>query len=264
MGVGITMAEVKTIRNPLKEAQKVMFDMLVHIDQICKDNDITYWLSDGSLLGSIRHKGFIPWDDDMDIGMLRKDYNKFKRVIRNCLPDKYKVETYKLYITGKHNWMKIMFLDDFEWVGSDGRELKGISIDIFPFDYVKGHSCISKPGMFFHRIAKLLYPNQITSIKSAIAAIVNRIKWHNIYCTFNRETSTITYGIETPFYGYAYFDKKDIFPLKTGPFEGRQFPIPNNADRILKNVYGDYMKIPREADWQIHMENLQFSNQNNR
>lgn len=258
----MNMKEVNMTRNPLKEAQKVLFNMMVHIDEICKNNDIPYWLADGSLLGSVRHQGFIPWDDDIDIGMLRKDYNRFKRVLRTCLSEKYKVETYKLNTNGKHNWLKIMFLDDFEWLDKDGNKHKGISLDIFPFDFAKGDNCISKPMMIFNRLSRLNYPNKITSVKLAIAAVMNRMKWHNLYCAFNHETSTITYGIETPFFRSAFYDIKDIFPLKTGPFEERHFPIPNNADRFLTNLYGDYMTIPKEEDRLIHMENLQLSNQN--
>jgi len=250
------MTEINSNESPLREVQKVLTSMMVTIDTICKENDIPYFLSDGSLLGCIRHGGFIPWDDDIDIGMLRKDYNKFMKVIKTNLPSIYKVETYKLHIHRKHNWLKIMYLDDFEWVGKDGDTRKGTSIDIFPFDYVQGVDNISPAGKIFNRLSRLMYPKKINNPKDFIASMVIRAKLYNFYCPFNKETDTITYGIETPFYGSAFFTKDEIFPLKTGTFENQQFNIPGNPDHFLTTVYGDYMKIPEEADRQIHMANL--------
>jgi lipopolysaccharide cholinephosphotransferase len=253
------MIETEKMRNPLKEAQMVMTTMMVSIHTICKEHNIPYWLADGSLLGSIRHEGFIPWDDDIDLGMLRKDYNKFKKVIGEALPNQYKIESYDLNTHGKHNWLKIMYLDDFEWVDTNGDHHKGLSIDIFPFDYVQGTDDISTFGKIFHRVSRLNYPSKVKNLKDLAALLINKSKVHNLYCTFNKKTSTITYGVETHFYGFAYFNLEDIFPLKTGPFEGQIFNIPNNPDQYLKTVYGDYMKIPDEKERQIHMENLQFS-----
>lgn len=247
------------IKDPLKEAQKVLTSMMVSIHAICEEENIPYFLSDGSLLGCIRHGGFIPWDDDIDIGMLRKDYNKFKKVIKEKLPAIYKVESYKLNTHGKHNWLKIMYLEDFKWIDQDGEIHKGISIDIFPYDYVKGIEKMSLPGKIFNRLSRLIYPKKINNLKDFIALIMVRAKLYNLYCPFNKETNFITYGIETPFYGFAFFKKDEIFPLKTGVFEHQQFNIPCNPDHFLKTLYGDYMKLPEEADRRIHMENLQLT-----
>jgi lipopolysaccharide cholinephosphotransferase len=253
------MTETKPMKNPLKRAQKVLTEMLTVIHNICKDNNIDYFLTDGSLLGHVRHGGFIPWDDDIDIGMLRKDYNRFKKIIDSSLPDIYKVETYDLNTHGKHNWVKIMYLGDFEWVDADGERHKGISLDIFPYDYVLGKEKLSVTGQIFNRLSRVFYPKKITNPKDLLHTILNRSKLYNLYCPFMKETDTITYGVETHFYGIAYFDINEIFPLKTGIFEGQEFNIPKNPDHYLKNIYGDYMKIPDESDRQIHMVNLQLS-----
>ncbi|MEW9053530.1 MAG: LicD family protein [Neobacillus sp.] len=256
------MAEEKVKGNPLKEAQSVMTTMMISIHNLCNEHQIPYWLVDGSLLGSVRHEGFIPWDDDIDLGMLRKDFNKFKKVIKDGLPKEYKIETHELNTHGKHNWLKIMYLDDFEWVDTNGDHHKGLSIDIFPFDYVRGKNQISLAGKFFHRISRLNYPAKVTSPKDALVRVINKASLQNLYLPFNKKTTTITYGVETHFYGFAYFDISEIFPLKTGPFEGHMFNIPHNPDYWLKTVYGDYMKIPDEQDRQIHMMSLQFSENN--
>lgn len=253
------MIELKSEKNPLREAQKVLTTMLGVIDHICKENDIPYFLTDGSLLGCIRHGGFIPWDDDIDMGMLRKDYNRFKKIIKASLPDIYKIETYSVNTHGKHNWLKIMYLEDFEWADADGKRHKGISIDIFPYDYVLEKEKISLPGRIFNRLSRIYYPRKVTNPKTFLHFILNRSKLFNLYCPFIKESNTITYGVETPFYGWVYFDVNEIFPLSTGVFEGQTFNIPKNPDYYLKVVYGDYMKIPDEKERQIHMSDLQFS-----
>ena len=71
----------------LKEAQELMTTILKDIDSICRKNNINYWIESGTLLGAVRHKGFIPWDDDIDIGMLREDYNKFLEIANKDLKD---------------------------------------------------------------------------------------------------------------------------------------------------------------------------------
>jgi lipopolysaccharide cholinephosphotransferase len=251
------MIETTNTNNTLKEVQTVLISMMETIHTICKENNIPYFLSDGSLLGSIRHRGFIPWDDDIDIGMLRKDYNRFKKVLKTSLPDIYKVESYNLNTHGKHNWLKVMYLENFHWVDSDGNRYKGISIDIFPFDFVPEKGQLSLPGQIFNRLSRIYYPKKINGPKPFIHFILNRLKLYNLYSPFNKETKTITYGLETPFYGWRFFDLDEIFPLKTGTFEGREFTIPKNPDYYLKTVYGDYMKVPDEADRHFHYHNLQ-------
>ena len=74
-------------------AQKVMLEILVEIHRICVENDITYWLEAGTLLGAIRHKGFIPWDDDCDVSMPRKDYERFLQIAQEKLPETMFLQT---------------------------------------------------------------------------------------------------------------------------------------------------------------------------
>ena len=79
--------------SPLRFQQLRMLDILCYIDAICKENNIKYWLSSGTLIGAVRHGGFIPWDDDLDIEMLREDYLKFEKVFREN--DDFALQTYK-------------------------------------------------------------------------------------------------------------------------------------------------------------------------
>lgn len=248
-------------QSPLEAAQEVMTDILNVIHQICERNNIKYWLSDGTLLGSVRHGGFIPWDDDADISMLREDYNKFIRIVKEELPEPYKLQSAEHQTHGLHNWCKIMYMDDFEWVDWHGNWTKGLSVDIFPFDYVRQKNVekLSLLEKAANRLASIRYPIEGNGVKAFLQRRVQKLKVHNYYSRFNRETDIVTYGIETPYYGYAYFNVHDIFPLSKGRFGDYSFYIPKNYDRYLTVEYGNYMDIPKEEEQVSHMSNLRFT-----
>lgn len=120
----------------LKTIRKIELELLNEVDAICRKHNIQYFLSGGTMLGAVRHKGFIPWDDDIDIAMLRGDFNKFKQVCADELSDKYQYQSYDNSegyhyffdkITIKDTYFSTKYSDIFDM-------LKGISMDIFVFD----------------------------------------------------------------------------------------------------------------------------------
>ena len=129
---------VDKLDTELKKLQNIEFEILLEFDRICKKHNIMYQLFAGTLLGAIRHRGFIPWDDDIDVCLLRKDYNVFIDVCRTELDSKYFLQTYE---TDKHSiWQfakirknNTLFLED---AVSECDIHHGIFIDIFPFDNV--------------------------------------------------------------------------------------------------------------------------------
>jgi lipopolysaccharide cholinephosphotransferase len=248
-------------QDPLLAAQSVMTDMLYVIHQICEKHGLKYWLTDGSLLGSIRHEGFIPWDDDADIGMMREDYNKFLSIIKQELPSPYKVQSKTHQTHGLHNWCKIMYMDDFEWIDWWGNWTKGLSIDIFPFDFVpeKNENNKSLKEKLINRVATIRYPLHGNIVKTTLQRAINKAKIHDIYSKYNKKTNIVTYGIELPYYGWAYFQVDEIFPLKKGKFGNHEFYIPNNYDRYLEKLYGEYMKLPKLEERVSHMAHLRFA-----
>lgn len=246
-------------KDPLKQAQGLMLEMMVALHDICEAHQIPYWLTDGTLLGSARHKGFIPWDDDADIAMLREDYERFVNVVAANLPEPFKVETVEENTQGKHNWLKLIYLDGFEWIDWDGVKRKGLSIDIFPFDYVHETSKVQK---LVHRLARLEYPMKINGVKDFICRTINNMQVQKIYAKFTKKSNIVTYGVETPFFGWAYFEVDKIFPLQKGIFEGKYFQVPSDTHHYLTLLYGDYMKPPAESERRIHMGNLQFTDEN--
>lgn len=250
--------ENATQQDPLKYAQSLMLQMMVAIHNICEEHNIPYWLTDGTLLGSKRHKGFIPWDDDADLAMLREDYEKFSRIVATHLPEPFQVETVDINTQGKHNWLKIVYLGGFEWTDWDGVKRQGLSIDIFPFDYVHETSKVQK---ITHRLARLEYPMQVNSAKDFICRIINNMQIQKIYAKFTKKSNIVTYGVETPFFGWAYFEVDKIFPLQKGIFEGEWFQTPKDTHEYLTLLYGDYMQPPKESERRIHMGDLQLTNE---
>ena len=120
----------------LNHIREMELELLAEIDRICRANNIQYFLSGGTMLGAVRHKGFIPWDDDIDIAMLRDDFEKFKQVCVDQLPEKYQYQSftnkdgYHYFfdkITIKDTYFSTKYSDQFDM-------LKGISMDIFVFD----------------------------------------------------------------------------------------------------------------------------------
>ena len=121
----------------LRKVQLVQLDIAKEVDRICKKHNIKYFLVGGTLIGAVRHKGFIPWDDDLDIGMLRSDYDKFFEIAQKELYKKYEIVDWKIDPYYPHPMAKVVKK------GTIYRESKrrdngnhGIWIDIFPYDKV--------------------------------------------------------------------------------------------------------------------------------
>ena len=244
------------------KAQQIMLEILLEIHRICEDNNLIYWLDAGTLLGAIRHKGFIPWDDDCDISMPRKDYNKFLAIAQEYLPNNMFLQhkgTDKKY---PENFAKVRMLGtELIEHDEDGTEdyCHGIFVDIFPYDrydyewfmnWMKWLNGIrSKKGKYkkgsIKRTFVSLYVNVILFIPLQISYIAKKffIKNKSIICS--KEGMFFTYGLECCPIRMTKID--DILPVCKGQkiFEGYDFCIPNNSDAVLKNNFGnDYMILP--------------------
>lgn len=246
----------------LNQLHKVGLEILTVIDKVCKKYGIPYFLCGGSLLGSIRHKGFIPWDDDIDIGMLREDYDKFQKCF---LKEHFKDYYLHSFNTDNHYWLPFMKVrknnttineKDIEKLDTH----KGIFVDIFPFDKVtdKGftkrlavrsffikliiEAIFCKRKIYKYRDARrpiitfmvtLLPSKLLIKIQHYLMTKDNKKKYNHCICFVgNYHTKK------------DYIRINDLYPVKSGLFENKSFSVPNNPNVYLKNLYGDYMELP--------------------
>lgn len=243
-------------------AQKVMLEILLEIHRICEENKITYWLEAGTLLGAVRHKGFIPWDDDCDVAMPRKDYEKFLKIAQEKLPDNMFLQTEKTDSEYPIPWAKIrkngtILIE----TGESGEEKyhHGIFVDIFPYDYYESEEIIRKLQWARRtKDEKNKYPRG--SLKRILfglyANILLYVPIHNIE---RKRKYLVEHREEYNSKNYHYFSYAadvgdvcvttidDVLPTRLGKniFEGVSFYVPNNFDNVLKANYGtNYMKLP--------------------
>lgn len=259
--------ELKTRFNPegsiLRRQQNKMLEMVIELDRICRKHQIPYFLYGGTLLGAIRHNGFIPWDDDLDVGLMRKDYIKLMKVLPKELPNHIALQNNDTDPNYFYFFAKLRDKNSLlEEESPYDRVFKerGIFIDIFPFDHQR---------LWTHLLGEPLQGHTFKIFRTSknlrwAMQKIRLITWFNRYITFpilrgisritNGKTLTYDYGI--PF--HIVFDEKDIFPLTTHEFEGIQLSVPGNSHRMLQTQFGDYMQLPNLNNLQTHVSKLEF------
>lgn len=236
----------------LRRDQKELVKVLQAFAKICKEHDIKWWLCSGTLLGAARHGGFVPWDDDIDVSMYKKDYKKLLKVLKRLDSDEYFYQCIQTDVD--HVNCFGMFRKKEGLVPStDARaqyfKFRGVGFDVF---------YIEKSSRFAAHMAKFFYLNMQHPTKY----VKNKTLRHFLI----RTVQVINFGILIPFtrlvglinpkkeYHYAlgsgFYDEpfyaKNIFPLTTIEFEGVQFPAPKDTDAYLTAMYGDWRKLPTE------------------
>lgn len=233
----------------LRKAQLRMLEMLKYIDRICKDNNIPYWLSSGTCLGAVRHGGFIPWDDDLDVEMLWTDYQKFVNIVNSFKgKDGYIVQTadndpYYFYSYGK---LRDLNSEIHEVHGRDKKyKYRGYFIDIFPIEPAGSKlfhkimaSLLNRVGEYTNQnylpifISKQLFYKCIFKGIARLNRLVLSIQKDNRY------RHILGHGCP------KIRMINEIFPLLLVKFEDQMVPIPNNSDAYLQRFYGNYNEIP--------------------
>ncbi|WP_261903441.1 LicD family protein [Vibrio fortis] len=250
--------------NQTRELQLHQIKILKQVIQLFEDENLTYFAIGGTALGAVRHKGFIPWDDDIDIGMPRKDYDKFL-TLQDKLPDNLFIQNYhtekeySLYIT-KVRDKNTLFVEERM---SDFNINHGIFIDVFPWDEVLEDAttqkkCIDHSARKFRRclITRERKKNLAKLIKTFFYKFMYGFKSSNHQYQAIDSAHRMYNGRKTGILGNAPFKDAihidDLYPLQYLPFEDMKVACPKNIEKYLKNKYGDYMKIPEEKDRICH------------
>ena len=234
--------DIKTIppaKGELRLIQNCLLEFLKVFDYLCQKHNLNYWLDYGTLLGAIRHKGFIPWDDDVDIGMMREDYDKVIPLLNADL------EKYGFYINVGENGFDRPIIRILH-------HKYGMSqIDIFPYDnYYKRFETVEEKAEAYKKCGeahrKFLSEYQKNKERENVPSLL--VKMHNEFVLKKNKPeqfSGIFRGCE--FYDgmKMYLNHEDIFPIKRILFEGYEFSVPNNCDAYLTQAYGDYMQFPK-------------------
>lgn len=234
----------------LKELQKLQLQILIDFDKICKKNNLKYFLAGGTLLGAVRHKGFIPWDDDIDVAMPRTDYNKLIKLSKE-LPEKYqlicpeKVKQYKILFS------KIVYKKYFE-VEKGLKDNYGIFIDIFPLDGLGNNKhkarIHAKKILIMRTIINICFLDNNLFSKLLKKIHFNNLTYRILMRTFNKYNYHESKYVGSIAGGLRMLD--EIFEYRVYSetmdmeFEGKIFKGMKYYDEYLTRMYGDYMKLP--------------------
>lgn len=256
----------------LEEMQEIELGILKYIKSVCEQNGLRYYLAYGTLIGAIRHQGFIPWDDDVDIMMPREDYNRFVR-ITNENPDKtYKLMSYET--CGEFTSFLPKVIDTRTTLIQNNGFIEkinlGVYVDIFVLDGIGNtyDEAVKKYQQVYNSYKKWLYcdtkvfiPNSRNYIKDILRFIRNLpYKFNSIRFYLDKLSKVVQeldydnslYVCQT---GLMFKKHKKHIYLKTDidegvdvQFAGDYFKAPSNYDALLRQNYGDYMKLPPESE----------------
>ncbi len=240
----------------LDKIKEIEMEVMDYFAKICQENHLTYYLFWGTLLGAIRHKGFIPWDDDIDVIMMPDEYLKFLEIMEHEHSDKYYLQNmyntkYCTYLSSKiRKYHTTMVEKDLNYLPFK----KGINIDIFPLlKYPTG-----KWGQFLFmyrfRLVALLSNRDLKgpSIKQKLINGILHLIPRNLCNHIIKRKMEKLIKYDGPFSEYRidqyYGFDKDWFGIKVVPFEDRKYIIPKEYDKVLTKLFGDYMTPPPESE----------------
>lgn len=241
----------------LEECHKLLLEIAKEFARICERNNIPYYMLGGTMLGAIRHKGFIPWDDDMDFGIPREYYNQALKILEKELPEKYKCCTYIKNDAVKAPFAKITDtttrMDDLK-IDLPKEKQIGLNIDIFPLDYCNNNDKKIKTIYKWIKFGQVVYI--YPPFKSKTRTVVKKIL--QVICPYKHKyiltkINTLAASLEKGEYLANFFGRwkeKEIIPSEwygtntKFKFEDTEFNGLKEFDKYLTHLYNDYMQLP--------------------
>lgn len=254
-----------SVSEETKKVWWIQLEILKEFDRICKKNDLRWFPIGGILIGVIRHKGFIPWDDDVDVAMPREDYNRFMEICKTEVKEPYFLQTPFTDVDCYQTWIS---LRDSRTTGNRVSCLKtkqnnGIGIDILTLEGCESSLLRYKMRRFPLMILSTIcntYVNEFNTTPKAIfiRRILRRfpinylrihrfLEKHNSKHTWDKYDNVTLTLLADPIakdVRHIIWKKEDFSSTIDMPFEGMMIPVPIGYDRILRTEFGDYMKFP--------------------
>ena len=263
-----TMDDLNLVQKKLWETEQEILDV---IHSVCTENGLRYSLAYGTLLGAVRHGGFIPWDDDVDVMMPREDYETLIKIWPDVAPEGFLLETERMYDDFLNTFLKVRkdhttFLqEEYE---RDSRHHKGIFVDIFPADR-RAQGTIAGALQYFDFALCLLFNRGHESGSGGIVGLGEKIllllvpkKYYRKLSNYagaksrrwnNNDSSELVFPCTIRdcrrFYPSDLFDHLELIP-----FNGKSYYAFHNRHQFLSIRYGDYMELPPEEEqlWKHH------------
>lgn len=255
-------------RELLRKVQLTQLEIAKEIKRVCEENDIGYFLCCGTLLGAVRHQGFIPWDDDLDVGMLREDYEKFCRIAPEKLNPRFCMQTWYTEPGYALPFGKVR-LKNTELLEAKGAKLQenGFFVDIFPFDNApEGESAQAAHAktlgsLFRMKLMKSGWKPWMEgdriNWKKRLGYLYYQLKalgtsGENIAKRYDAQAASVAPGAQLcrqrGLFKLECYDRQWYSRFTMLPFEGELFRVPEQFDAVLRTQFGDYLVLPPEDE----------------
>ena len=253
--------DVKLNNPDLKMVKNANSILLFEFKKICDEHDVEFWIDWGVLLGAYRHHGYVPWDDDIDVGITRDNFEKLKKVIKNH--DEFILSyIYLLYNATTHA----------RFYYAEYKDVRALHLDVYIYDffdaenknYLKSHINKNRALLIKQLKAISIYHDLpwnkliVLELDDQTALMLNDI-FNDFYrcCNFKSNgnyLSTTTFGVRELY----IHDKDSVYPFGELEFEGDIYPTPNNVDDYLRVRYRNYMLFPNDTGKQNHVSFVSF------
>lgn len=251
----------------------VLLKLLLDFDELCRANGIRYFLGGGTLLGAIRHEGFIPWDDDVDVMMLREDYDRFCALDRDRIPSHLFIQTHTTDPYYHGDMAKLRLNDTVystEFSAKTPKMHQGFFIDVFAHDRTAKTPAAQKRHIFLTRLIRSAIfhkwegtPMQFYGRHKLACALTSAVKRampmrcleglrERIFKMYRTSASPWLYDGMGQHITHGVFPASWLDTVEYRRFEGHMLPVPGEYDNYLKFSYGDYMQIPEESSRIFH------------
>lgn len=244
----------------LRISQLKQLEMLKAITAICDRHQITYWLSGGTLLGAVRHGGFIPWDDDIDIAMTGDDLIRFNEIAAKELPRHLFLQTQKTDPDYRLDHTKVVDLNSFYVQPDDDFESsspKGLFVDIFPYvDHPYVPKRLRSPFLRGICVANAVlctkhHYSWINLVKGCWFGVKYLVLYRLIWRLLPKSKKYLA-CLPTNNWDGLLQRREDVLPVSRIQFEGVEFSAPHDTDAYLKNIFNNYMQLPPVDKRHIH------------